>query len=786
MKLKRIATSLVSALLLLTPASVKAQIPDEVKQKMTPEQIADFFICINPKKDIDRAKLIKTIEKAYNAPKSNSSKGGASTYDALDDLNAALGNITVMNPADVYFTMTQLLPLYTYTTENRVTPRQADMTNVEVEEVFRAPADGAYFGYGDSRNYYKPYGLSAAEQEQVLKDGGKIKRSGSYVWGMTHHNGKLYWSTNTNYMCIPGYATVASAGDMSWSTKGTDNGCWECEYQKGARKGESVKLADGTTAYLGIYADIMVPRIFCYDPQTGVTEDITPKEGTEAYEVLRNCQGLRSAYTFKDIIFFGGPGLVGGTSTAATSSAFVAYDPATGEYIGSSDMSNIEGCKVTNVRRWVEVDGVLYCGVGITDTKGVAKGAVLRWYGDRSNPFEFRIVAWTPCEAAEIEKHNGRLYVGGWPVTTLEPNGNQTYPYAEIYKSPIIPDGGFTPADAKEWESIWRFQKYWDRSAYVSSLRSYNGKLYWGMFGSTFGGFYTAKRAYPNNPSSPQAIAYMLGNLSSTTVWRYNDRHNDIELLYGEEKVPHNYSSLEKPYWDLKPNGMNLKPKWGRSGWGNLFTSYTWSLCKYKGQLMFGTMDMGDLIDAAMGSSSAEDAQTLSTVKQLLNVNESEYGYELVALSDPEKEPKYMTSNGFGNPWAYGIRNLEVIGHDLYIGTANPFNIADKGGWQIMRMRDNDRLNISDDDTPTGINNTAELPAANILMKRMEGHVVFYTANGEDIESVTVADVAGRQLVCEKGQNNVAYVFTNGMENSVVIATVKTKSGTWTTKLSIK
>lgn len=753
---------------------------------MGPSEIATFLEVVEPKLQGNHEGLTQMVASAQaDAPMDPS---------AMTDILKWLLT-SGMNPVQAYQMITEytqkVLPIYTWLMTNRQTPDYVDRSKYTTTEVAHAPVDGGYYGIGDERNFYKPYGLDFNDQAKVKAEGGKLKKSGSYVWGMTTYDGKLYWSTNTNYMCVPGYAqVVTSGGDF---TEGVDNGCWVCEYKYSMRANETVDTPEGPKV-LATSGDILVPRIFCYDPETNVTEDITPKEDDAAYNVLRNCQGLRSAYAYDGLIFFGGPSLVGGSSTAATASAFVCYDPVKKEYIGSSDMSNVDGCQVTNVRRWVEINGVLYCSVGIRDTNGSNRGAVLRWYGDYENPFTFHIVGWTDCEAAEIEEYNGRLWVGGWPVTAVyDPATGKDYPYAEVYRGPVVPEGGLKPEDAYKWERVWRYQDYQNQSCYTSSMRKYKGKLYWGMFGSAFGAFYAATRVYGDNYGCADALANMMATIQSTTFWCLDDTKGDtpeVELLYGEENIYKNYGGYgpntilpipamkAEPNWKLEPNGLGLKPKFGRSGYGNLLTSYTWALQLYHDKLIVGTMDMSNLIEAAEGSADPEKARMLGLLSTLLNVKDDEKGFECLVLDDPEEAPKYITSNAFGNPMSYGIRNFDVIGDDLYIGSANPHNIHDNGGWNIFRVNDGETYVPTDIKTATSDNM--------LMMKANEGHTVFYTSDGAKIDEVTVTDVAGRVVGKTTIENNVAYVWHNGMATGTYVATVKSGKNVWNSKFIVK
>lgn len=457
-------------------------------------------------------------------------------------------------------------------------------------------------------------------------------------------------------------------------------------------------------------------------------------------------------------------------------------------------MSDVDGCQVTNVRRWVDINGVLYCSVGIRDTKGSNRGAVLRWYGDYEHPFLFHIVGWTECEAAEIEEYNGRLWVGGWPVTAVhDPATGKDYPYAEIYRGPEIPEGGLLPENAYNWERVWRYQDYQNQSCYTSSMRKFKGKLYWGMFGSAFGAFYASTRIYGDNYSCADALANMLATVQSTTFWRLDDTVGEtpkVELLYGDEKIYKNYGGYgpntilpipamkAEPDWRLEANGMGLKPRFGRSGYGNILTSYTWALQPYHDKLLIGTMDMSNLIEAAMGSATPEKASMLQLLSTLLNVTEEEKGFECLVLDNPGRAPKYITSNAFGNPMSYGIRNFAVIDDDFYIGSANPHNIHDNGGWNIFRVTDGQK------NVPTDIK--AVKTEDMLMMKTNEGHTVFYTANGANIDEVTVSDVAGRVIGKTSVEGNVAYVWHDGIGKGTVIATVKSGKNVWNTKFIVK
>ncbi len=646
--------------------------------------------------------------------------------------------------------MQQVLPLYEYQMRNRVAPQMADMTNYAVKQLYQSPKDGCYFGLGDKRNTYNPAGIDCAECTEA---GGKLKASGSYAWGMTQMGDKVYWSTNNNYLCMPGYGRTANP-DIADGPY--ENEAWVCEYELGI---------EGVTKQK--YGDIQKPRIFEYDTKTGVVRDITPND-----TLLDGCQGLRSAAAHHGIIFFGGPAFAGANMTSSTSSVFLAYSPEQGRFIGSSDMSQVGGCRVTNVRRWIIVNDVLYCGVGIIDKQGVSRGAILRWYGDMQNPFKFEIVGWTPTEAAEIEYHNGRIYAGGWPNATTT---------SALYRSPKMPQGGFTADNATEWETVWRFSDYEvnpasQKMSYFSVMKSYKGKLYWGMFSNTFGAMAAVINRF-GSLASADAIAYLFGFLRSTTLFRTDDFNspNDIEMLYGEEELPV-YDETTKE-WSLKPNNSGLKPVFGRSGYGNLFTCYTWSMSIYNDDLYIGTMDMSNLIEPAVGpllerqdfGNSITGEQLLNVLKSMLRLDPEKKGFELLRLSDHNTAPVLITDNGFGNPAAYGIRNMQVHNNVLYVGTANPLNLHEKGGWEIHAV---DATNSAEFTT---------LTPARVMYQRDGDYHTFSAADGTAIATVTITDAAGQVLTELRADGYRAVIPTSALPKGILIAIVRAGDGTPTT-----
>lgn len=668
---------------------------------------------------------------------------------------------------DIDYAKDKLFPLYNYIISNRNYPSQTNMS-YSVDSLAKAPADGIYFGLCNYLNSYElpvhDYSTGGINDSYVyaMHDvyGGKIKRNGAYPWGVVQTNGYIYFGTVNNILCMPSWQSMTSLG----SNKPYDNGCWVCEYEQGTRKDA------------GVNGDIERPRIYRYDINGGVLADITPD-----IDMLDDCLGLRSAAAHNGVVFMGGPGLDSDQGQTSTTSAFLAFDD-DGNFLANSDMQNIDGCRVTDVRRWVVHNGVLYVGVAITTPEGVNKGAILRWYGDKNDPFKFHIVGYTANEAGEICVHNGRLYAGGWPTSNM--------PVSCIFEGPVIPEGGYTPESATEWPVMWSMAQYEPNAMNLqmeqcSLLRSYKGKLYWSMWYVQYG-LPMSIQMLGLDMSSTKGIAALLANLRQATLWRAdtekkgeNNKFSEVEMLYGEDELPqYNLATgeVELP----KPNVSGYKHVYGRAGFDRQFTAYMWASEEYNDNLYIGTMSTEAVLEPAIQNAGDDKTKMLlGALTTLLGVQESHKGYELYRFKDGDSPAETVTQDGFGNHAQYGIRNMVLSedGSDLYLGTASPFNIHEWGGWRMLRFHDNDFV-------PSGMKKP-EIKPASILIKRENEYYVLSSLLGEKITRIQVYDLAGRQVYSEIPANDEAYIFNSQIGNGTFVVKVSTKTGVWTTKLTV-
>lgn len=655
----------------------------------------------------------------------------------------------------------KVYPLYIFQIENRVRPEVDQNSKLAVDTVFQAPVDEAYYGLASPDNKYVPEGLSESALEEIKQNGGQGKRNGSYVWGMGTYKDKLFWSTNNNYLCMQGYGNFVQPG--KGDNAPYENSCWVCEYGQSAYAKEAYEEGDENSKY----ADIRPPRIYSYDTKTGIVTDITPSIAD--YPLLKNCQGLRSCGVHNGVVFFGGPGLYASDWDSKVSAAFVAYDADNDRILSTSSMDNVDGCKVVNVRRWRVINNVLYVTVGLTHpTTGKKIGALLRWYGDKNDPWKFHIVGLVDKEAAELAYFNNRIYIGTWGSVSA------------VNVSPELPEGGFTPVgiNSDMWPEIWTTESAEPTKTLGRSLTSVAGfhewrdHLYWGVFCPNYYILSSALATY-GDLTSPDALAFILGNYRTPSFWRL-DKDNTCEMLYGDTSNPkpvYNWKgNIEK--WELEPNGLTAK--WGRGGFGNLCTIYVWALQQYNDNLYIGTMDLSNLAVAAASKLLGDESfDTLS--KLLTGLDTSDEGFELLRMTDEEEAPKFITQNGFNNAEQYGVRNLEVLNNKLMLGSASMSSLKDNGGWHV--------LSLEDLSTPASISQS-EIKKPGIIMERNAEYINLATVGGEAIATISVYDAAGRMISSSHPATHLVSIPLQNVKGVHIIKVTSSK-GEWEIKANL-
>ena len=158
--------------------------------------------------------------------------------------------------------------------------------------------------------------------------------------------------------------------------------------------------------------------------------------------------------------------------------------------------------------------------------------------------------------------------------------------------------------------------------------------------------------------------------------------------------------------WDLVV-GMERPTPQGRKfplsrlgpGFGNFFNGYIWRMREHAGCLYAGTCDWSTLIPFTVSRpakvrasfESYEDADLSIIFNDLMhwigpeNLVKFEGGFDLWSTEDGAHWTP-VTTNGFGNPYNYGLRTMVSTPYGLFLGTANPFGpeIATRteSGWR--------------------------------------------------------------------------------------------------------
>jgi len=482
---------------------------------------------------------------------------------------------------------------------------------------------------------------------------GVPKVNQAYVWGLAKPGDELWFGTapNTHCLVLGGYLGITT-------TIQTDS--YVCEFGD-SQYSPPLPPAAG---------DWRPPDMFVYDTQAMTLTEVTPADPFAAASV-----GIRSAGTLDGVVLLGGPSLLGGIS-------LFAFDAQTDAYLGSTNLP-----EYNNIRKWVEVDGVLYGGVRNTATGG---GHVLRWMGSLADPFQFEVVANLASEAVELAAHEGRLFVTTWPNLTASPAEP-----ASLFMSPPIPPGGLTSADADAWQRMWQAGDYEPDPVTAATygggaLHSFDGYLYWGTMHVPFVATVAHFTVYGPPDNALQTVAAILGTHRAISIFRgrnFGAADQEVELLYGAAWLP---AYVPPIGWLVVPNNMGgAAPLWGAAGFDNFYNNYTWTMAEYGDQLFVGTMDWSYLLD-----------EGLPLILEYLGLPpgtpiplpEGEHGADLYRFVSSGSPAEAESLAGVGNPSNYGIRTM-VSDDALYLGMANPMNLLTdpndelpEGGWELLSL----------------------------------------------------------------------------------------------------
>ncbi|MEU1607716.1 hypothetical protein [Micromonospora matsumotoense] len=572
------------------------------------------------------------------------------------------------------FTTLILLPVL-------ATPASADSGPETVRLLAKAAADECFSGVGVD---YPPGPPCAVGQPKVNQ---------SYVWGLAQAGRRLWFGTGANVLCLKPEGYQVREPIL--------NDDYVCEF------GQS-QPARGNPALPATLGDHRTPEVYTYDLATERlterTADITSASPADA-NLLHTTAGLRSAAAHQGVVLLGGPSVVGGVNVFA-------FDTRTGRYLGSTNLSAYE-----NIRHWVVAGGVLYAGVGLGANGGEA-GRVLRWTGDRTDPFAFTEVADLPTQVADLTEHQGRLYVSTWPKAIVDgavaripdhvdpaaappaahsTDSADTTDLASIWMSPpLAADApGLNPADAGNWTQVWSAADYEPdpvvRRAYaLGGLASYGGRLHWGTMHVPLQATALHLSVYPPR-SQAQLQATVQNTQRAFAVFRGQDlggTHERIETLYGESALPAYDPTANNGVGAWAPAPTGTTPVYGASGFGDPFNLYAWKMAVAGGRLYIGTMDFAYI-------SLEGEMPTPGTAKSTVGAatRPPTFGADLWSFDAPGRPARAVDTGGFGNPLNQGVRTMVVDGSTLYLGMANPMNLrtdptpgVPKGGWELVRV----------------------------------------------------------------------------------------------------
>ena len=602
----------------------------------------------------------------------------------------------------------------------------------------QAVPDEKYVAVGSAENTYNPNYPRTPEDLDTWVEGPDVyvpKINEAYVWGLTKAGDRLFYGTSSNVHCL-----VFQVLDIASGIETEDFVC------------ECLEAADDRR-------DIRPPSLYMYDLTQDPGErlenlgeeiaddadggDVTAQD---AIDLLNASTGIRSAGALNGVVFLAGPAIpipVGDTIVRSVN--MFAFDASTGDLIDSKNFP-----QYTNLRKWLVAGDELYVGVGMSDG-----GAVLKWTGDSGNPFQFELVGRKMDSlVAELTEHDGRIFVSTWPVLTIEEGDNNV---AGIWMSPEL-DPTLGNADKDEWEKVWSVFDYEPDpvTAYTyggGALASFDGWLYWGTMHVPLSAAIIHFRQYGPPENIGGLIDDAFGTYRAITIFRgknfdkrrwstvidmrwgqrkdtrtgekisherwgddefeatWGKRHDpkgqkEVELLYGESYLPA-YDPVEG--WKMKPNVMMVRmgmekgtPEYGHSGFGNLFNNYCWIMEVYKENLYVGTMDWSFLLSSASELLEAFEFELPSflgmqffDIEDLIDI-ETGPGADLYRFEDASSPAKAVSLDGLGNILNYGIRTVVSDSSYLYLGTANPMNLAAEedengrhGGWELIEVEKN-------------------------------------------------------------------------------------------------
>lgn len=477
---------------------------------------------------------------------------------------------------------------------------------------------------------------------------GVPKTNESYIWGLTEESGRLWFGTMANTLC------VLTGQDPAITA--LDAGVVVCEFGQSQYARTFPNLPD-------TLGDWRPPVIYSYELATATLVEHRMED-----PLIRRTLGFRGAGSIDNIAFLGGPALL------SNSVNLFAFKADTGELLGAC-----EHIAYNYIRKWDNVDNVLYVGVG-----SPTAGAVLRWVGDMSS-FEgnfcedFVEVGHLTAHVANVTPYTGgdgqpRLAATTVPIRT--PSGGSTGTGVGVWISPPLGVDGLNPEDADGWRQVWTPLTYdpdriTARFGYSGgAVQFFDGWLYWGTIHLQNSGALRVHQRCTEPycfgvPQTPEEAAALTdGVYRNASVWRGRNLEDpltrEVQLLYGESELP--ACCVAPKTFEMRSTGWT--PLYGPSGFGTRSNEYIWQMAVYGNRLFMGTYDAAVLQGAP------------------------DIGADLWRFDNSTSPAVNENSTGLGDPLNYGVRALWPLddGSGVIVGMANPFNLAPGGGWELRRL----------------------------------------------------------------------------------------------------
>lgn len=607
-------------------------------------------------------------------------------------------------------------------------PYQTSPDNVAMWRVVgKARPDECFFGVGnkDNLNSFNAYFGTGKDLPSGYarscsygsSTGGTPKVNQAYLWGMTKWNERYIW-----------FGTIANTLCQVISALESVDGVAPSPLRENTMVCEAG--SNGNT-------DQRPPRIFMFDTAINRLQDMTPLvknytgDSGASWARLQQTVGLRSAGSLGNMVILAGlsgnilkPGVVmfafnAKQQTFLGSIVFNGTDPVPYAGVPTNSTNPANVAFFSNIRQWIVAQNHLYVGVatGASAGFGGASGAILRWTGSLTQPFSFDVVGTVGADPAYLVYAHNRIFVNTWGTAAL--NG-QNYPLGSLgqalYMGPKFDStsGTLQTSNASWGPPIFTYANYEPEPSAAmdgGAMEVFNGDIYFTTMTPPGTQIIQFSKLYPGAPTDQlsQAEAF-LGSYRPTAMFRAShlDSPNGpkFELLYGNPLLPQfvasdgtacptgaaNAATQSNCSWAMTRNKMDQDPLYGFGGYNNIFNSYTWWMHVYKGQLLVGTFDWSylayELLFDKYGSHIPPEVITAARQFE---------GADLLRIPDPYSAAIPISLDGMGNFSNYGIRNMITVGNDLYIGTANPFNLLTNpndnsyegrlGGWELIDLQ---------------------------------------------------------------------------------------------------